>query len=224
MYSHAMSHRLPRDSVADPASEFVTALTSALREYGLDELSDAQRAQLAKHYAMMRVWNRRINLTRIIAPEEAARLHYADSLAGGRFLGAAQTTLDIGSGAGFPAIPLAVLRPDVQVTALEANQKKSLFLAEAADALTLPNFKVATARVESFDLAAFDLLTSRALDRAEEVLPAVIERMTERQRFLLYGATDLLGKLTTRLAGDFTIQTHAIPQSAARLVAIFSRR
>ena len=212
-----MSRRLPQDSVEDPASEFVTALTSALREYGLDELSDAQRAQLAKHYAMMRVWNRRINLTRIIAPEEAARLHYADSLAGGRFLGAAQTTLDIGSGAGFPAIPLAVLRPDVQVTALEANQKKSLFLAEAADALTLPNFKVATARVESFDLSAFDLLTSRALDRAEAVL-------TERQRFMLYGATDLLGKLTTRLAGDFTIQTHAIPQSAVRLVAIFSRR
>jgi 16S rRNA (guanine527-N7)-methyltransferase len=219
-----MSHRLPQDSVVDPASEFVTALTSALREYSLDELIDAQRAQLARHYAMMRVWNRRINLTRIIAPEEAARLHYADSLAGERFLGAAQTILDIGSGAGFPAIPLAVLRPDVQVTALEANQKKSLFLAEAGDALTLPNFTVATARVEGFDLSAFDLLTSRALDRAEEVLPAVIERMTERQRFMLYGATDLLGKLTTRLAGDFTIQTHAIPQSAARWVAIFSRR
>jgi 16S rRNA (guanine527-N7)-methyltransferase len=219
-----MSHHAPPDSVEDPASEFVAALTSALREYGIDELSDAQRAQLARHYAMMRVWNRRINLTRIIAHEEAARLQYADSLAGGRFVGAAQTVLDIGSGAGFPAIPLAVLRPDVQVTALEANQKKSLFLAEAGDALTLANFKVAAARVETFDLSAFDLLTSRALDRAEAVLPAVIARMTERQRFMLYGATELLGKLTARLAEDFTVQTHALPQSAARLVAIFSRR
>jgi 16S rRNA (guanine527-N7)-methyltransferase len=219
-----MSHHTPQDSVGDPAGEFVTALTSALQEYGIDELSDTQRAQLAKHYAMMLAWNRRINLTRIITPEEAARLHYADSLAGGRLLGAAQTLLDLGSGAGFPAIPLAVLRPDVQVTALEANQKKSLFLAEAGEALTLPNFKVATARIETFDLSAFDLLTSRALDRAEEVLPAVIERMTERQRFMLYGATELLGKLTARLAGDFAIQTHAIPQSVARLVAIFSRR
>jgi 16S rRNA (guanine527-N7)-methyltransferase len=224
LYSHAMSHRAPQDSIEDPAGEFVTALTAALREYGIDELSDPQQAQLARHYALLRVWNRRINLTRIIAPEEAARLHYADSLAGGRFLGAAQTVLDIGSGAGFPAIPLAVLRPDVQVTALEANQKKSLFLAEAGDALRLANFKVATARLETFDLSAFDLLTSRALDRAEAVLPAVIARMTERQRFMLYGATELLGKLTARLAADFAIQTHAIPQSAARLVATFSRR
>ncbi|MEN3335621.1 MAG: rRNA (guanine527-N7)-methyltransferase [Blastocatellia bacterium] len=219
-----MSHRAPQDSIEVAAGEFITALPSALSEYGIDELSDAQRAQLAKHYAMLRAWNRRINLTRIIDPEEAARLHYADSLAGGRFLGAAQTMVDIGSGAGFPAIPLAVLRADLQVTALEANQKKSLFLAEAGDALRLANFKVATARLESFDLSAFDLLTSRALDRAEAVLPAVMARMTERQRFLLYGATELLGKLSARLAADFTIQTHAIPASAARLVAIFSRR
>ena len=200
------------------------ALTSALADYGIDELSEAQRAQLVKHYRMMRAWNRRINLTRIIEPEEAARLHYADSLVGGRFIGAAQTALDIGSGAGFPAIPLTVLRPDLQVTALEANQKKSLFLAEARDALGLTNFNVVTARVESFDLSAFDLLTSRALDRAEVVLPAVIERMTARQRFMLYGAPLLLDKLSARLTADFTMQAHATPQSAARLVAIFSRQ
>jgi 16S rRNA (guanine527-N7)-methyltransferase len=224
LYSHAMSHHAPQDTSQDAVSEFVMSLTSALRGYGLDELSDAQQAQLARHYAMLRAWNRRVNLTRIIEPEEAARLHYADSLAGVRLVGAARTILDIGSGAGFPAIPLAVLRPDVQVTALEANQKKSLFLAEAGDALGLKNFNVATARVETFDLSAFDLLTSRALDRAVEVLPAVIKRMSGRQRFMLYGATELLGKLTTQLAVDFTIQTQAIPQSTARQVAIFSRR
>src|SRR6185369_15951355 len=138
-----MSHRLPQDATAEPADEFVTALTYALTDYGIDKLSGEQQAQLVRHYRMMVSWNRRINLTRIIAPEEAARLHYADSLVGGRLLGAAQTIIDIGSGAGFPAIPLAVLRPDLSVIALEANQKKSLFLAEAADALGLKNFKVA---------------------------------------------------------------------------------
>ncbi len=172
---------------------------------------------------MLRAWNQRINLTRIIAPGEAARLHYADSLFGGRFIGAARTLIDIGSGAGFPAVALAVLRPDVQVTALEANQKKSLFLAEAADALALANFNVATARVESFDLSGYDLLTSRALDRAEEVLPAVIERMKAEQRFMLYCTPDLLGKMTARLAADFTVTTEAIPQSAARIIALFNR-
>lgn len=204
--------------------EFAVALASALADYGIDGLSDAQRAQLAKHYAMLRAWNRRINLTRIIEPQEAARLHYADSLFGGRFVGAAQSVLDIGSGAGFPAVALAVLRSDVQVTALESNQKKSLFLAETADALGLKNFKVATARVETFDLSSYDLLTSRALDRAEAVLPSVIERMHARQRFLLYCAPDLLGKLTAWVAADFAVETHAIPQSEARLIAVFNRR
>jgi 16S rRNA (guanine527-N7)-methyltransferase len=215
-----MSNRAPQDGI----EEFVTALTSALADYQIDGVSEAQQAQLVAHYRMMLAWNRRTNLTRITEPDEAARLHYADSLAGGRFVGAAQTLLDIGSGAGFPAIPLAVLRPDLRVTALEANQKKSLFLAEARDALGLANFDSKTARVESFDLSAFDLLTSRALDRAEEILPKVAERMSARQRVLLYCATDLLDKLTARLAADFTIQAHAIPQSAARLVAIFARR
>jgi 16S rRNA (guanine527-N7)-methyltransferase len=219
-----MSHRAPQDASADAAGEFRAALASALRDYGIDELSAAQQSQLATHYAMLRAWNRRINLTRILEPGEAARLHYADSLFGGRFIGAAQTVVDIGSGAGFPAIPLAVLRPDVRVTALEANQKKSLFLNEVKDALALANFTVATARVESLDLSAFDLLTSRALDRAETVLPALIERMNRRQRFLLYGAPDLLGKLAAQLAAAFTAQTCDIPQTAARLVAVFSRQ
>ena len=215
-----MSNRAPQDGI----EEFVTALTSALAAYQIDGVSEAQQAQLVAHYRMMLAWNRRTNLTRITEPDEAARLHYADSLAGGRFVGAAQTLLDIGSGAGFPAIPLAVLRPDLRVTALEANQKKSLFLAEARDALGLANFDIKTARVESFDLSAFDLLTSRALDRAEEILPKVAERMSARQRFMLYCATELLDKLAARLAADFTIQAHAIPQSAARRVAIFARR
>jgi len=215
-----MSNRAPQDGI----EEFVTALTSALAAYQIDGVSEAQQAQLVAHYRMMRAWNRRTNLTRITEPDEAARLHYADSLAGGRFVGEAQTLLDIGSGAGFPAIPLAVLRPDLRVTALEANRKKSLFLAEARDALGLANFDIKTARVESFDLSAFDLLTSRALDRAEEILPKVAERMSARQRFMLYCATELLDKLTARLTADFTIQAHAIPPSAARLVVIFARR
>jgi 16S rRNA (guanine527-N7)-methyltransferase len=218
-----MSHRASQDEATDVNEKFAAALASALSDYGISELGEAQRAQLIRHYAMMRAWNRRINLTRILEPQEAARLHYADSLFGGRYIGAAQAALDIGSGAGFPAVPLAVLRPDITVTALEANQKKSLFLAEAADALGLKNLNVVTARVESFDLSGYDLLASRALDRADTVLPAVLERMREGQRLLLYCAPDLLGKLMAQLAG-FDVETHAIPQSEARLVAVFGMR
>jgi 16S rRNA (guanine527-N7)-methyltransferase len=206
----------------DSTNRFKAALRAAMARFNLDTLNDTQIDQLTQHYAMLRAWNARINLTRIIEPEEAARLHYADSLYGGQFIEAARNLIDLGSGAGFPAIPLAVLRPDVQVTALEANHKKALFLREAQDALGLSNFSVIAQRLEAFDLASFDLLTSRAIDRAETVLPGVIERLRAPQRFMLYGATDLLAKLTTRFSDGYCIETRLIPESESRRVAIFA--
>lgn len=203
-------------------NEFRSALEQSLSALGIPALDERQAGQLTKHYSMMREWNRRVNLTRITEPREAAGLHYADSLFGGRFIGRARTLLDIGSGAGFPAVPLAVLRADLAVTALEANQKKSLFLNEVKDALGLSNFKVATARLESFDCSSFDLLTSRALDRAESVLPSVIRKMTAAQRFMLYCAPDLLAKINERLASECEVETHAVPQTESRLIALFA--
>jgi 16S rRNA (guanine527-N7)-methyltransferase len=207
----------------DANNQFKAMLGAAIARFNLPALSETQINNLVQHYGMLRVWNERTNLTRIIEPEDAARLHYADSLFGGQFIEAASRLIDLGSGAGFPAIPLAVMRPEVQVTALEANHKKALFLREAKDALGLANFSVAAARLEAFDLTSFDLLTSRALDRAEAVLPAVIERLCASQRFMLYGAQDLLAKLSHRFHAGYRIEAHAIPESESRLIAIFAR-
>ncbi len=204
-----------------PEDEFREKLDAAIAAFSLEPLRDEQIGQLVNHYALLRRWNLRVNLTRIIEPGEAARLHYAESLFGAKFITGARTVLDIGSGAGFPAIPLAVARPGIQVTALEANQKKSLFLKEVKDELELENVEVATERVESFDLAGYELLTSRALDRAEDILPAVIEKMNSDQRLMLYCARDLVAKLEAR--PGWKIKTHAIPDSDARLIAILTR-
>jgi 16S rRNA (guanine527-N7)-methyltransferase len=202
-------------------TEFKSALEASLGRLGIDAPGEKQAGQLLRHYSMLVEWNRRINLTRITGPGDAAALHYADSLFGGRFIHDARKLLDIGSGAGFPAIPLAVFRPDIQVVALEANQKKSLFLNEARHALGLTNFKVATARVESFDSADFDLLTTRALDRAESVLPRVISGLRGAQRFMLYCAPDLLAKLRRRFTSTHEVEAHAVPGTESRMVAIF---
>lgn len=201
---------------------FKEALESVLDDFKIAALKDSQIAQLVAHYELMMRWNRRTNLTRIVTPEEAARLHYGEALLGAQFVGGAQSLLDIGSGAGFPAIPLAVMLPDVAVTALEANHKKALFLEEAKDTLKLTNFKVASARLENFDLSPFDLLTSRALDRAEDLLPQVLKRMTAEQRLMLYCAPAMIDHLKLSGAEKYQIDIHKIPASAARLIAIFS--
>jgi 16S rRNA (guanine527-N7)-methyltransferase len=204
--------------------DFRASLEAALSSFDLEALTEIQVDQLVKHYSMLRHWNRRINLTRIIEAKEAAVLHYAESLLGARLIGDATSVLDIGSGAGFPAIPLTVAMPDVQVTALEANQKKSLFLKEVKDELSLANFTVVRSRLESFDWSSYDLLTSRALDQAGAILPSVIGRLAGRQRLMLYCARRLLTTLERSLDSSFSVDTHDMPQSELRLIAMFSRR
>jgi 16S rRNA (guanine(527)-N(7))-methyltransferase RsmG len=208
----------------DQVNEFRSALDIAVSSFGLNALLELQAAQLEKHYTMLLRWNRRVNLTRITRPAEAATLHYAESLFGARFITDERRILDIGSGAGFPAIPLAVIRPDLHVTALEANRKKSLFLREAADELQLTNLSIITARLEEFNWTGYELVTSRALERAEFIFRAVLEEMSAIQRLMLYCASDLASSLAKQVQRKLSIETHAIPHSRARIIAILSTR
>lgn len=206
----------------DQENEFRSALTSEVESFGLSPLTSQQESRLVSHYTMLCRWNARTNLTRIIAPREAAGLHYSESLFGAGFIGPARTVLDVGSGAGFPAIPLAVAMPDVQVTALESDHKKALFLKEAKDALNLENFKVVRARLEEFDWAAYDLLTSRAVERAEAIFSSVINSLCASRRLMLYCTSELVARLKEQVSGCCVIEAHPIPQSERRVIAIFA--
>jgi len=200
------------------AEEFRTCLTVAIADFEIEPLPDEQTALLVKHYLMLCRWNERINLTRIVSPREAATRHYAESLFGAEFIGAAKSVLDIGSGAGFPGIPIAVACAGTRVTALEANQKKALFLKEAKDALALDNFDVANARLEECDWTSYDVLTTRAVERAESILPPIIEKLGSDQLLVLYCARDLVEQLEG--SQHCKIETHPIPLSDQRVIAI----
>src|SRR5262245_6409460 len=96
----------------DDNARFRSALEKAMRDLGLERLTAVQLDLLGRHYSMMLQWNRHINLTRIAAPDQAARFHYAESLFGALFVGGPHTVLDVGSGAGFPAVPIAITRSE----------------------------------------------------------------------------------------------------------------
>src|SRR5205809_454301 len=199
-------------------TEFRTELEAVVAAFGIERLTDEQSGQLVQHYSLLRRWNQRVNLTRIIEPHAAAKLHFAESLFGAKFLAGARNVLDVGSGAGFPAIPLAVVCAETHFTALEANQKKALFLKEVKDALELDNFDVANVRLENFDLTGHDFLTSRALDRAESILPLIIKRMSSDQELMLYCARNLIEKLAG--SRPCATETHSIPLSEQRVIAL----
>jgi len=205
----------------DNTGEFISQLEIAISKFGLPALSDEQLHRLTLHYSMLCKWNQRLNLTRITEVREVARLHYAESLFAAKFVGSARKLLDIGSGAGFPVIPLAVCLPDLQSTALEANQKKSTFLKEAKDELGLANLEVASERVEEFSISGYDVITSRALDRADTILPSIIVRLEPEQKFMLFCGLDLLKKL--RALAGLDIETHQIPESESRYIGLIRR-
>jgi 16S rRNA (guanine(527)-N(7))-methyltransferase RsmG len=131
------------------------------RVAGFCELSPAQLDQLQQHYELMLHWNKKINLTRIENVEEAVDRHYAESLFVGANLPSRPISVaDIGSGAGFPGIPIAILRPEVKVTLIESHQRKAVFLKEATRSLS--NVSVISRRAELVS-GTYDWIVSRAV-------------------------------------------------------------
>lgn len=125
--------------------------------------SPQQTRRLAAHLELVAKWNRVHNLTAVRETQQMVVLHVLDSLSLVPHLGAARTLLDVGSGPGFPGIPLAVVRPDLQVTLLDSSSKKCTFLEQARAELGLANVRVACERVEAWKPeASFDLVVSRA--------------------------------------------------------------
>lgn len=124
-------------------------------------VSVEQAQRLHEHFLLLRRWNEHINLTAVTALPDAVTRHYAESLLVAAHLPQdVETVADIGSGAGFPGIPLAIVRPELIVTLVEADNRKAAFLREATHGL--PNVKVSAQRSQQFKDAA-DVLVSRAV-------------------------------------------------------------
>ncbi len=127
------------------------------------EVTPAQRARMAAHLELVAKWNRVHNLTAVRETAQMVALHLLDSLTLLPHLGGARTLLDVGSGAGFPGIPIAIARPDLAVTVLDSSNKKCVFLEQAKTELGLDNLQVACERVEQWQPEGrFDVVVSRA--------------------------------------------------------------
>jgi len=137
------------------------ALEKGLAAMGLDA---ALAPPLLAYLTLLHRWNGTYNLTAIRDPLEMVTRHLLDSLAMRPFL--AQGTLaDLGTGPGLPGIPLAIARPQLQVTLVESNGKKARFMREAVRQLGLANARVAESRAEALaEPGAYDHLTARAMD------------------------------------------------------------
>ena len=161
--------------------EFTKYLIDAFVKNGLGGLIDENKAeQLYDLNNILAETNKVMNLTAIVDEKEVILKHFIDSATVCEFISNCSSVVDVGCGAGFPSLPIAILRPDLSVTAIDGTSKRINFVNEAAKKLNLNNVVAICARAEDFakdNRESFDLCTSRAVARlnvlAELCVPLV---------------------------------------------------
>jgi 16S rRNA (guanine527-N7)-methyltransferase len=171
--------------------------------------------KLSAYLDLLLKWNARTNLTAIRQPEEMVRRHFGESLFAGSLVPeGAETMLDLGSGGGFPGIPIQILRPEIAVTLAESQGKKAAFLREAVRTLGLAT-EVWADRAEKLT-GSFDIVAMRAVDKMQEMIPVA-------ERLIRLGGHMML--LTTRAQvealGQPARSVMPLPGSVDGVVAVF---
>jgi 16S rRNA (guanine(527)-N(7))-methyltransferase RsmG len=178
-----------------PADEFDKALAARAPDFGVT-LTDEGRARLRAYFELVSAWNPRLHLVAPCPPAEFATRHVLESLLALPFLEGGGTLVDVGSGAGLPAIPCLVARPDLRAVLFESSQKKSVFLREALRKVGRQELATVVARrFEETEPPAADFLTCRAIERFTEILPELLAWASGIPKLLFFGGVGLREKL-----------------------------
>jgi 16S rRNA (guanine527-N7)-methyltransferase len=127
---------------------------------------------------------------------------------------------DVGSGAGFPGIPIKLWAPHIHLTLIESNHKKATFLKEVSRALTLTDVNIRAARAESLAPAAFDTVTLRAVERFETVLPIAAHLVGPGGRLALLIGSAQLPEAHSTLPNFTWLAPQPMPGSLTRVLAV----
>lgn len=172
--------------------ELADSISSLLGEAGIP-LSAHQARSCAKHVLLMQDWNSRVNLTRITDIRQILLKHLLDSILPSRWLPNRGNMLDVGTGAGFPGIPIKIVHPELSVILLEAQRKKVSFLKVVLANLQMEGIRAVQARWESLSdcedsaiVPKYDLVTMRAIRLSPDQLTLLARGSLRRQGLLAW--------------------------------------
>ena len=188
-------------------------------------LTDRQLAQVAAYLDLLLKWNARINLTSVRQPDEIVTRHFGESFFTARQLRLADSggssLIDLGSGAGFPGLPLKIYAPQLSVTLIESSGKKATFLRESIRALTLINVDVFAGRAENFPRSA-EIVTLRAVEQPERALAVAARLVSPGGRLALLVGAALAEAIPGLLLGFSWDSPISIPGSSGRILLLGS--
>jgi 16S rRNA (guanine527-N7)-methyltransferase len=172
-------------------------------------------------------WNQKLNLTSVRDPESIVTRHFGESIFAAQNLFATSPdslqslrSVDVGSGAGFPGLPIKICLPELAVTLIESNHKKATFLREVIRSLTLTEIDVFTGRAEAFPAHSGELVTMRAVERFETVLPAAARLVRFPGRIGLLIGQSQVPRVAALLPHFSWSDPLPIPMSTARILLI----
>jgi 16S rRNA (guanine527-N7)-methyltransferase len=201
------------------------AILSALAEFGL--IATYKQVQQIQQYSKVLLhWNEKINLTAIRDPREILYRHFCECMFATAAVPVENGRLaDVGSGAGFPGLPMKILRPELQVFLIESNYKKATFLAEVARDLELTDVRVLVTRFEEAgeEVAPLDYACSRALGEFGPFLDWAGSGIISAKKVILWiGGRDL--DEVRKIAGWDWSDPIPVPQSLRRLLLVGTKK
>lgn len=158
------------------------------------KLSEAQVNAFVKYMRLLKEENKKVNLTAINEDNEILRKHFYDSILLAPYLDINKSLLDIGSGAGFPGIPLAIIRPDLKITLLEPTKKRVRFLLLVKERLNLDNIEVVNDRAEDYAKVAREMFyytTARAVANMQILAELALPLTSVNGTFLAMKGSDI---------------------------------
>lgn len=184
------------------------------------KFSPTEIQRLSLYYQLVLKWNDLLHLTTIIQPSAFAQRHIFESLfAQSYLLPGIRKIWDFGSGLGVPGIPIAILRPDLSITLVEANKKKAIFLKEVADNLQLTNTVILNQRFESIrEIEPESCVTVRAIEQMSRLIPKILAIGKSSAQFLLFGGDDTKSVILKLHPPNRLIEVHLIPFSQNRFL------
>lgn len=187
------------------------------------ELTDIQVEQISTYLDLLLKWNTKMNLTAVREPESIVQRHFGESLFAAGMIATncseAGSLVDVGSGSGFPGLPIKIAIPQLSVTLIESQQKKATFLREVIRELKLADTSISNSRAEAFNERA-DVVTMRAVESFEQALPAASRLVEVGGRLILLIGAGQVERAESLLSGFTWNAPIQIPISAHRVVLI----